>query len=222
MPNDLQPTLPSNDPLPPSPAAPKPTLTGWRKGLVIAGVIAFALRILLAVFSFSSHHVTKTSTIATAGELPSWPLKAGDVFTLKPGDPAIAKWAESPDNDGFLVQAVELNGKPVTDTKVCALEPDYMAAADAPGGTLTLVSQDGTGDWRVHWQGGDTLPVEPLDPKQSASDTQDQRNANCGKDALFMMSQAQLHSWLNMQAGIVAAKPTGNDTLDTQPVPPSK
>jgi hypothetical protein len=219
MPEDLQPRPPVNEPLPP---ARKPTLTGWRKWLVIAGVVAFALRILLALFSFSSHRVTTTSTITTAGALPAWPLKSGDVFTLKPGDPAIAKWAESPDNDGFLVQAVELNGKPLTDTKVCALEPDYMAAADAPGGTLTLVSQDGTGDWRVHWQGGDTLPVEPLDPNQSASDTKDQRNANCGKDALFMMSQAQLHSWLNMQSGTATDKPTGNNELDTQPVPPSK
>jgi hypothetical protein len=97
-----------------------------------------------------------------------------------------------------------------------------MAAADQPGGTLTLISQDGTGDWRVHWQGGDTLPETAPDPNQSAEATQSQRNANCGKDALFMMSQAQLHSWLNMQTGTAAAKPTGNDTLDTQPVPPSK
>jgi hypothetical protein len=200
--------LPLAEPLPPAaPPAPKPALTGWRKGLVIAGVVAFALRILLALFSITSHHVTKTSTIATAGALPTWPLKAGDVFTLRPGDPAVAKWTESPDNDGFVVQLVEQNGRPVTEIKVCALEPDYMAAADQPGGTLTLVSQDGAGDWRVHWLGGDTLPIEPLDPKQSASDTQDQRDANCGKDALFTMSQAQLHSWLDMQTGVTADKP---------------
>ncbi len=183
-------------------ASKKPRLTGWRLVLLIVVLAAGVARGVLALLSLTAHH-----RAAGPAPMPTWPLKPGDVFTLKPGDPVIAKWAESPDNDGFIVQAIELNGKPVTDAKVCALEPDYMADPAQPGGTLTLVSQDGAGDWRVHWQGGDTLPETPLNPVQSPDQTQSQRNANCGKDALFMMSQAQLHSWLDMQTGVLAAPP---------------
>jgi hypothetical protein len=186
------------------PAAKKQRLTGWPLVLLIVVLAAGVVRGVLALLSLSAHHHAPGPA-----PMPTWPLKAGDVFTLKPGDPVIARWAESPDSDGFIVQAIELNGKPVADAQVCALEPDYMADPAQPGGTLTLVSQDGAGDWRVHWQGGDTLPEAPpaadQSPDQPQAQTRDQRNANCGKDALFMMSQAQLHSWLDMQTGIAAA-----------------
>jgi hypothetical protein len=193
------------------PAAKKQRLTGWPLVLLLVVLAAGVARGVLALLSLSAHHH------AGPAPMPSWPLKAGDVFTLKPGDPVIAKWAESPDNDGFIVQAIERNGKPVADPNVCALEPDYMADPAQPGGTLTLVAQDGAGDWRVHWQGGDTLPPsEPTQPADAAPQTADatpsditptsRTNANCGKDALVMMSQAQLHTWLDMQTG-AAPKP---------------
>jgi hypothetical protein len=180
-------------------ASKAPRLTGWRLGLVIAGIVALVLRVVLALFSIGVHHHA-----AGPAPMPTWPLRAGDVFTLKPGDPTIAKWAESPDSDGFIVQAIEIDGKRLGASKVCALEPDYMADPAQPGGTLTLVAQDGAGDWSVRWHGGDTLP--PSDAPQPEDPTP-HTNANCGKDALFMMSQAQLHSWLDMQTGTVAAQP---------------
>jgi hypothetical protein len=188
---------------PAPPAAKKPGLTGWPLGLVIAGVVALLLRGLLAVFSLGAHH-----RAAGPAPMPTWPLKAGDIFTLKPGDPVIAKWAESPDSDGFIVQAIEIDGKRLAVSKVCALEPDYMADPAQPGGTLTLVAQDGTGDWSVHWHGGDTLPPseapQSTDAAPSDITSTGHTNANCGKDALFMMSQAQLHSWLDMQTGVAS------------------
>jgi len=187
---------------------PRPVLTGWRKVALkvtlIVFVAAVVLRLLLfAVVHFGGHgsHTAQSTLTPAAAPMPTWPLKVGDIFTVKPGDPVIARWAESPDNDGFVVQLVEQNGKPITGSQgtgsasLCALEPDYMADAAQAGGTLTLVAQDGTGDWRVHWHGGDTLP--PDTNTESA-------NVNCGKDAVVMMSLVQLHGWLNMQAGVAA------------------
>lgn len=201
MPEDLN---PATTPIA-TPAAKKPRLTGWPLVLLIVVLAAGVARGVLALLSLGAHHRP-----AGPAPMPAWPLKAGDVFTLKPGDPVIAKWAESPDNDGFIVQAIEFNGKPVTDTRVCALEPDYMADPAQPGGTLTLVSQDGAGDWRVHWQGGDTLPPsdapQPADAASADTAPADHANTNCGKDALVMMSQAQLHGWLDMQTGAPTAQ----------------
>lgn len=192
MPDDLQP--PSS-----AAAAKSATSTGARVILIIA-VVAVIARLLLAVLSHNAH-----SKSNAAGTLPTWPPKAGDTFTLKPGDPTIAKWADSPDNDGFLVQLTDAAGKPIPDpegsvgNKICALTPEFMAAADQPGGTLTLITQEGTGDWRLHWQGGETMP-----PSEAPTDAEDivHRNASCGKDAYLTMSLAQLHSWFNMQSGI--------------------
>jgi len=186
-------------------------LTGWPLILLIVLLAAGVARGVLALLALGAHH-----RATGPAPMPTWPLHAGDIFTLKPGDPIIAKWAESPDSDGFIVQAIEIDGKRLGVAKVCALEPDYMADPAQPGGTLTLVAQDGAGDWSVHWQGGDTLPpseaTQSADPAPQPADTTSsdtttpsgRANANCGKDALFMMSQAQLHSWLDMQTGIAA------------------
>ncbi len=191
---------PSNETPVSPPSVRKPALTGWRLAVLIVGIFAVVGRLLLAVLS---HHGNLTTPAAkqNAGSLPAWPLKVGDVFTVKPGDPAIAKWAEAPDSDGFLVQQLEQEGEPVTDGRVCALEPEYMADAAQPGGTLTLVSQDGAGDWVVRWSGGDTMPVEVANT----------RTANCGKSAVILMSFAQLHTWLNMQSGILEEKTPESD-----------
>jgi hypothetical protein len=204
MPDDLQP--------PSSASTIKSGRSAGARVILIIAVVAVIARLLLALLSHHGHASTNT-----AGTLPSWPLKQGDTFTLKPGDPAIAKWAESPDSDGFIVQLLDADGKPIEDAqgsvgiKVCALMPDYMADADQPGGTLTLVSQDGTGDWRVHWHGGDTMPAADAPTTTDASaDDSSHHNATCGKDATFTMSLAQLHAWYNMQAGIVAPQATSS------------
>jgi hypothetical protein len=126
------------------------------------------------------------------GEMPTWPVQVGDAFAIKPGDPVIARWAAQPDNSGFLVEQVESNGQKVT-PKVCALQPDYMAAKGQPGGALTVLAQARQGEWRVHWQGGDTLQADGQQPEQVA--------LNCGKDSVVLMTSAELLSWLKMQTG---------------------
>jgi len=209
MPDQLKPAEP---PAGKNPAARKPRLSGWPLLLLIVLLAAGVARGVLALLSLGTHH-----RAAGPAPMPTWPLKAGDVFTLKPGDPVIAKWAESPDSNGFIVQAIETGGKRLAAARVCALEPDYMADPGQPGGTLTLVAQDGAGDWSVRWHGGDTLPPreapQSTDAAPQAADTTPSditpagsANANCGKDALVMMSQAQLHSWLDMQTGTPSAQ----------------
>jgi hypothetical protein len=147
--------LPLIDPATP----PKPRLAGWRKILFVVGMVAALLRLLMfLLLHFPAKHAAK---------IPTWPLHAGDVLPLTPGDPNIAKWAENPSADGFVVQQLESDGEPVPGAKVCALEPDYMADVQQPGGTLTLLDQLPTGDWRVRWSGGDTLPPFLKSPKTS-------------------------------------------------------
>ncbi len=183
-------TPPAQQPAETPPPA-RSRLTGWRKVLLIIAFVAAGLRLVMfLLLHFTSHH---------AGALPTWPLHPGDVLTLTPGDANIAKWAQNPLSTGFVVQQVKTNGKPVEGTKVCALEPDYMADAQQPGGTLTLVSQLPTGDWRVRWSGGDTLP--PFIKQKGDFD------ANCGSNAVVLMTSAQVHSFLNILAGVADSAP---------------
>ncbi|MGA7155760.1 MAG: hypothetical protein WBY53_02870 [Acidobacteriaceae bacterium] len=177
---------PSNASKPPSGTR----FTGWRLVLGIIAISAVALRLLLFLLvHVSSHHTA----------LPTWPLHSGDVLTLTPGDANIAKWAQNPLATGFVVQQLESDGRALTGIKICALEPDYMADAQQPGGTLTLLDQQPTGDWRVHWSGGDTLP--PFVKQKGDFD------ANCGTNAIVSMTSAQLHSFLNILAGIADSAP---------------
>lgn len=163
--------------------APKRYLSGW-------GVAALVLLIAAAVgglFLFLLMHNGHSKKDA----MPTWPVQVGDVFAVKPGDAVIARWAAQPDNNGFLVELVELAGQKVT-PKVCALEPDYMAGKGQPGGSLNVLAQARQGEWRVRWQGGDTITADG-DPEHVA--------LNCGKDAVVLMSSAELLSWLKMQTG---------------------
>jgi hypothetical protein len=74
-----------------------------------------------------------------------------------------------------------------------------MADSQQPGGTLTLLSQNPTGDWQVRWSGGNTLP--PFMARKENFD------ANCGTSAVVLMSDAQLHSLHDILAGISASAP---------------
>ena len=181
MPDPLQ--IPAAD-LQPPPA--KPRLAGWRKILFVVGMVAVSLRLVMfLLLHFPTQHAAK---------IPTWPPHAGDVLPLTPGDPNIAKWAENPSADGFVVQQLESDGQPVAGAKVCALEPDYMADSQQPGGTLTLLDQLPTGGWRVRWAGGDTLP--PFLKKSENFD------ANCGRSAVVVLSADQLHAFLDILNGV--------------------
>ena len=181
-------TPPSADTPPPV----RPRLTGWRKVLVLLGFLAAGLRLLMFLLLHGpAHHATNT--------LPTFPFHAGDIFTLTPGDANIAKWAQNPLADGFVVQQVETDGHPVPGTKVCALEPDYMADSQQPGGTLTLLSQEPTGAWQVRWSGGQTLA--PVANQPAATD------ANCGNNSVVQMSTDQLYTLHNILAGVSTSAP---------------
>lgn len=134
-----------------------------------------------------------------AATLPTWPLHAGDVLTLTPGDANIAKWGENPDSDGFVVQQLEPHRPTASGPVFCALEPDYMADAQQPGGTLTLLDPQPAGGWRVRWSGGNTLP--PFIQQKGDFD------ANCGTSAVVLMSPDQLHSLLDILAGVAISGP---------------
>jgi hypothetical protein len=182
-------------------SAKKPVLDGWR---LIALIVAFVVVVIAIAVALRTHHAASVApqTTAVEGALPTWPLKAGDVFIVKPGDPVIAKWADQPDSTGMVVQEIEREGDTITDGKVCTLQPDFMADAAQPGGTLTLLSQDGAGDWQVRWAGGDTRDSEAASGAASIS---------CGTHAVVLMSMAQLHSWWNMQSGILDTKTPDSD-----------
>lgn len=154
----------------------------WWVALALVAGLALATRLFLMLL---------THSVERHGKTPTWPVRAGDVFRVQAGDAVIAKWATVPDNTGFLVELVQQDGKAVT-PKVCALEPDYMAMKTQPGGSLTVLEQAREGEWRVRWQGGDTLPHEG---------NAEQAALNCGKDAVMLMSSAELLSWLKMQTG---------------------
>jgi hypothetical protein len=182
-------------------SAKKPLLEGWR---LIALIIAFVVVVVAVAVVLRKHHAARVTpqAAAVAGAVPAWPPKAGDIFTIKSGDPVIAKWADQPDSTGTVVQEIEQEGDTITDGKVCTLQPDFMADAAQPGGTLKLLSQDGAGDWQVRWSGGDTRDTEAASGAASVS---------CGKSAIVLMSMAQLHSWWNMQSGILDAKTPDSD-----------
>jgi hypothetical protein len=184
-----------------TPSARKPVLDGWP---LIALIVAFVVIVVSVAVVLRTHHAAKAipKAAALAGAIPTWPLKSGDVFTIKSGDPAIAKWADQPDSTGMVVQEIEQEGDTITDGKVCTLQPDFMADAAQPGGTLKLLSQDGAGDWQVRWSGGDTRDTEAATGASSVS---------CGKSAIILMSMAQLHSWWNMQSGNLDAKTPDSD-----------
>ncbi len=131
--------------------------------------------------------------------VPPWPLRAGDVLRLAPGDANIAKWAQNPLSTGFVVRQIRSMGQPVNGVRTCAFEPDYMADAKQPGGRLTVLSREPNGDWRVRWRGGDTVP--PFLKGRGAF------AADCGKDAVVLMSPAQLHSLRDILAGVADSAP---------------
>jgi hypothetical protein len=184
-----QPPAPASSTPPPSPA--RPRLAGWRKVLVLLAFVAAGLRLIMyLLLHFPAHPATT---------LPTFPFHAGDVFPFTPGDANIAKWAQNPLADGFVVQQIDSSGQPVQGAKVCALEPDYMADAQQPGGTLTLLSQRLPGSWQVHWTGGNTLP--PYMKKKGDFD------ANCGTTAVVVMTDDQLHTLHDILAGIATSAP---------------
>jgi hypothetical protein len=133
--------------------------------------------------------------------VPAWPLRAGDVLRLPPGNANIAKWAQNPLSTGFVVRQIQSFGHPLNGVRTCAFEPDYMADAQQPGGKITVLSrQPGPGgDWQVRWQGGDTTP--PFLKRRGSF------AANCGKDAVVLMSPAQLHSLRDILAGVADSAP---------------
>jgi hypothetical protein len=189
MPDSLEipPTVAPSTDVPPA----RPALRGWRKILFVVAIVAVSLRLVMFLFlHFPTRHAAK---------IPAWPLHAGDVLPLTPGDPNIAKWAENPSTDGFVVQQLESDGQPIIGSKVCALEPDYMADSQQPGGALTLLDQQPTGDWRVSWSGGDTLP--PFLKKSENFD------ANCGRRAVVVLSTDQLHAFLDILNGVSIVVP---------------
>jgi hypothetical protein len=186
---------PSAEPPPPV----RPRLAGWRKVLVIVAFIAAGLRLIMfLLLHFPAHH---------AAPLPTFPFHAGDVFTFIPGDANLAKWAQNPDADGFVVQQLPPNQQPLAAPTFCALQPDYMADAQQPGGTLTLLSQPLPDTWQVRWSGGNTLP--PYIKKKGDFD------ANCGTNALLLMNNDQLHTLHDILAGISTSAPPTS-------VPPTK
>jgi hypothetical protein len=132
--------------------------------------------------------------------IPTWPLHAGDVLPLTPGDANIAKWAQNPLSTGFVVQQLQPNGQPFATPTFCALEPDYMADAQQPGGTLTLLAQQPAGSWSVRWSGGNTVP--PFLKKTGHFE------ANCGKTATLLMSPEQLHAFLDILNGVSMSFPS--------------
>lgn len=175
-------------PAPPPPARPPAPL--WRKVLLTLAFLAVAMRLVLFLL-LHFHHTAR---------LPTWPLHAGDVLTLTPGDANIAKWAQNPLSTGFVVQQLQPNGQSPSAPTFCALEPDYMADPQQPGGTLTLLDQEPTGDWRVRWSGGNTVP--PFIKKTGDF------AANCGTHAVLLMTPNQLHTFLDILAGVSASAPS--------------
>ncbi len=147
-----------------------------------------------------------------AAGVPRWPLHAGDVLTLAPGDANIAKWAQNPLSSGFVVRQLRSDGHPVAGDGMCAFEPDYMADAEQPGGRLTVISREANGDWRVRWSGGDTVPPFLKRSGEFA--------ANCGRDAVVLMSSRQLHSLRDILAGVAdSAPPAGSPARSGSAVP---
>lgn len=188
---------PSAAPPPPAPT-PRPAAPLWPRLVLLLGIVAVVLRLLLFLLTRPSVHPT----------LPTAPFHAGDVFTLTPGDANITKWAQSPLATGFIVQQLSPNGQPAPSTPpvapaptFCALQPNYMADAQQPGGTLTLLSHQPTGDWQVRWSGGNTLP--PFIKQKGDFD------ANCGTNALLLLHDDQLHSLHDILAGTATASPPG-------------
>jgi hypothetical protein len=169
----------------------RPRLAGWRRILLIIAFIAAGLRLVMfLLLHFPAHH---------AAPLPTWPLHAGDVLPFTPGDANVAKWGQNPLSTGFVVQLLQPNGDPTPTPTFCALEPDYMADAQQPGGTLTLLAQQPTGAWRVRWSGGPTVP--PFLKNSSHFD------ANCGSTATLLITTPQLHSLLDILSGIADSAP---------------
>lgn len=196
---------PSTQPTPapgPQPAPAKKSLTGWKLVAFILLLTAGVGRLFLYLLM---HHPAQN-----AGALPTWPVKSGDVFPIKPGDAQIAHWAAQPDNDGFIAELIAQNGQQLT-PRVCALQPDYITSPGQPGGSLTVLSQARPGEWRLRWQGGDTIPGDGK-PEQIA--------LNCGHDATLLMTSAELLSWLKMQTGEPDEYPVMSNNMMYLDLPP--
>jgi hypothetical protein len=150
---------------------------------------------MFLLLHFPTHHTAP---------LPTWPLHAGNVLTLTPGDANIAKWSQNPLSTGFVVQQLPSDAQPLAAPTFCALEPDYMADAQQPGGALTLLDQQPTSNWRVRWSGGNTLP--PFIKKKGDFE------ANCGPHAILLMTPDQLHTFLNILAGVSMSAPPASQS----------
>jgi hypothetical protein len=185
------PAPPSVQPPPAPPPSTRPPAPLWRKVLLILAFLATAIcLVLFLLLRFPVHHTAR---------LPTWPLHAGDVLTLTPGDANIAKWAQNPLSTGFVVQQLQPDGQPFATPTFCALEPDYMADAQQPGGTLTILNQQPTANWRVRWSGGNTVP--PFIKKKGDFE------AGCGTHAVLLMTPDQLHGLLDILAGVSTSAP---------------
>lgn len=161
-------------------------IVGWARALFVLAIVAGAMLL--------------RERANRPDVLPTWPLRAGDVFPLSPGDANIAKWAQDPSSTGFVVQLLDAHGKPLPTATFCALEPDYMADAQQPGGSLTLVAQQSAGGWSVRWSGGNTVP--PFLKGNAHFE------ANCGKSSLVLMSSDQLHALLDILNGVSMVTPS--------------
>jgi hypothetical protein len=197
---------------PPATPPPKPGLTGWRKGLVIVGAIAFGLRLLLALLMYSPHHGAWSARVdATPAQKPGQPLVAGNAIALATGDANLAKWGDAPDHDGFVVQELSRDGKPFTEPKLCVLLPEYITQDGQAGGMILLVSQHPvTGSWEVRWTGSDTMP---------AATKPGEDDGNCGEHATLLMSAQQLQDLVAIIGGDMTIKPSDFEPEITLPGP---
>ena len=181
---------------------PRPKLSGWRRGLVIAGGVAAVLRVLLGLLVWFARQPNVV-----------WPVKAGDTLAFRPGDANLAKWAEDPKSDALIVQKVIAGGEPaVPNTTMCVFDPGFVAATDAPGGTMTVEGHDLIVGWRVHWKGGDTVPTELKKPDY---------DPRCGEDTELLLTATQLHDVVNALAGLAQPppEPDGVPVGTTIPLP---
>ena len=179
----------------------RPRVAAWRKVLLVLALTAAGLRLVtFHLLNARKHPSAAFPGNPTGPALPAWPLHAGDVLRLTSGDANIAKWAQDPGSTGFVVQLLDARGNPLPTPTFCALEPDYMADTQQPGGALRLVAQQPAGGWSVRWSGGNTVP--PFLKGNAHFE------ANCGTSAIVLMRSDQLHALLDILDGVAMVTPS--------------